>query len=160
MTISWLPRIRITTLIAALVFGAIVHIVAIFTLPGLSENNAWLRVARQLPINTLQPVPLASPTGQALPYMSPDEYYALCRFDLSQGPVALRLPKIGPFWTVSLYDRMSQNYYVLAGRDVKRPTLDLLLNRPRSETEQVDTAADSTRAKSDTITLRDRKSVV
>ncbi|MEL6289991.1 MAG: DUF1254 domain-containing protein [Pseudomonadota bacterium] len=153
---SWrsLIRIRLVTIVAGLIFGSIIHIVAIFSLPYVSEGNAWIRIGEKLQANTLRSIPLASADAQILPFTAPDAYYAFCRFDLTSGPVALSLPEIEPFWTVSLYDRMSQNFYVIAGRDVKRATLDLILNRPRLENEDVDPAATSTRAKSDVITVR------
>ncbi len=151
---KWIPRVHWTTLIAGLIFGVIIHITAIFALPYMSENNAWLKVAQRLPANTLQPIPLASPEGQLLPYMAPDIYYAMCRYDLTDGPVALRIPAMGPLWTVSLYDKLSQNFYIIAGHDVKRDSLELLLNKPRSETEAVDPAASSLKPRSETITVR------
>lgn len=154
LSAKWLPKVRWTTVAAGLIFGAVIHITAIFALPHMAENNAWLRVAQRLPANVIQPLPLASPEGQVLPYMAPDTYYALCRYDLTNGPVALRLPAVGPRWSVSLYDELSQNFYVVTGRDVKRDNIDMLLNRPKLETDIVNPAAAITRAKSDIITVR------
>lgn len=151
---TWIPKVRWTTVAAGLIFGAIIHITAIFALPYMSENNAWLRIAQRLPVNAIQPLPLASPEGQVLPYMSPDNYYAMCRFDLTDGAVAMRIPAMGPLWSISLYDELAQNYYVITGSDVKRDSLELLLNKPRSETEIVDPAASSAKTRSESITVR------
>lgn len=151
---KWIPKVRGTTIAAGLIFGAIIHITAIFTLPYMSENNAWKRVAQSLPVNTIQPLPLASPDGQVLPFMAPDMYYAMCRFNLTDGPIALRIPDMGPLWSVSLYDELSQNYYVISGNDVKRDSLELLLNKPRTEIDNFDPAASSTKTRSESITVR------
>ena len=151
---EWIPRVKWTTVAAGLIFGAVIHITAVFTLPHLSENNAWLRVAKRLPVNAIQPLPLASPDGQVLPFMSPDNYYAMCRYDLAEGPVSLRIPALGPLWSVSLYDDLSQNYYVITGNDVKRDSLELLLNKPRNQFEDFEPAASSTKTRSASITVR------
>jgi len=151
---KWIPKVRGTTVAAGLIFGLIIHITAIFALPYMSENNAWLKVAQRLPVNTLRRLPLASPDGQILPYMAPDVYYAMCRYDLSDGPVLLKVSKFDPLWSISLYDKLSQNFYVITGSDVKRDSLELLLNKPRSETEVFDPAATSTKTRSQSITVR------
>jgi len=151
---NWIPRVRVTSIVAGLVFGAIIHITAIFALPHMSENNAWLKVARRIPVNTMQLLPLASPEGQVLPYMAPDVYYAMCRFDLTDGPVSLRVPEMGPLWSISLYDQLSQNFYIVTGRDIRRDNLELLLNLPRSETGEFDPAAAGTKTKGEVITVR------
>jgi len=149
-----LPHPGLTSIFAGLTFGAMIHIIAIFALPHMSTQNAWQSVARRIPVNTLQLLPLASPDGQVLPYMAPDVFYALCRFNLKDGPVSLRIPAIGPLWSISLYDQLSQNYYVVTGRDVRRDSLELLLNLPKSESGDVDPAATGIKAKSEIITVR------
>ena len=151
---TWAPRISVFCVVTALIFGAIIHIIAVFALPYATENNAWLKVAQRVPANRLQLLPLATPERQILPYMAPDVVYSLCRYDLRDGPVALRIPELGALWSISLYDKLSQNFYTVAGQDLQRDSLELLLNLPRSEADAINAQAGRAKTQSETITVR------
>ena len=73
--------------LGALVAAGIVHICTIFALPYFYRSDAYTRLSRTLPSNIFVILPQAKPRAQVLPYQMPDARYAICRYDVSDGPV-------------------------------------------------------------------------
>jgi uncharacterized membrane protein len=73
--------------------------------PHLATDNAVQKLLADLPANRMRVLPPTSPASQALPFMSPDMRYAVCRFDVAGGPVTIsaQLPDKG--WSLALYTR-------------------------------------------------------
>ena len=59
--------------------------------------------------------------------MAPDVRYAFCRFDLSNGPVRLRAAVADDLWLIALYTPKGDNFYAVAGADMKRAQIDLII---------------------------------
>ena len=59
--------------------------------------------------------------------MAPDVRYAFCRFDLTNGPVRLRAKIADELWLIALYTPEGENFYSVAGADMKRPQIDLII---------------------------------
>jgi uncharacterized membrane protein len=124
------PRLRIATFYwagAGVIGAAIVHILAVFAWPGFASRGLFERVEQATPLNELLVLPPAEPDSQLLPFMAPDVRYALCRFDLTDGPVSLRTSFLDGTWSVALYDGRGQNFYAVSGNDLKRRDIELLL---------------------------------
>ena len=122
-------RVRIPGLyiVLGLVLAGLIHIVAVLTLPMLAPRNAQARLAALGPANTMIELPPASPGHQAMPMMAPDVRYAFCRFDLTNGPIRLRAAIADELWLIALYTPEGENFYTVAGADMKRAQLDLIL---------------------------------
>src|SRR5665648_624306 len=73
-----------------IVLAGLIHLVAVLTLPLLAPRDAQARLAALGPANTMIQLPAAAPGRQVMPLMAPDVRYAVCRYDLSKGPVRLR----------------------------------------------------------------------
>ena len=110
-----------------LVLAGLIHIVAVLTLPMLAPRNAQARLAALGPANTMIELPAAAPGRQAMPMMAPDVRYAFCRFDLTNGPIRLRAAIADELWLIALYTPEGENFYTVAGADMKRPQLDLII---------------------------------
>ncbi|HBH41892.1 MAG TPA: hypothetical protein DDW26_08300 [Rhizobiales bacterium] len=84
-------RVRLPGLyiVLCLVLAGLIHIVAVLTLPMLAPKNANARLAALGPVNTMIELPAAAPGRQVMPMMAPDVRYAVCRFDLANGPIRL-----------------------------------------------------------------------
>ena len=122
-------RVRIPGLyiVLGLVLAGLIHIVAVLTLPMLAPRNAQARLAALGPANTMIELPAAAPGRQAMPMMAPDVRYAFCRFDLTNGPIRLRAAIADELWLIALYTPEGENFYTVAGADMKRPQLDLII---------------------------------
>ncbi len=122
-------RVRLPGLyiVLGLVLAGLIHIVAVLMLPMLAPKNAHARLAALGPANTMIELPAAAPGRQALPMMAPDVRYAFCRFDLAEGPVRLNATVADELWLIGLYTPEGENFYSVAGADMKRPEIDLVI---------------------------------
>lgn len=111
----------------ALITGALIHIATVLVLPAVSGHAAIALVHEIAPVNDLMVLPEASPETQQLPFEAPDERLALCRYDLSKGPVSLRTALLDDTWSIALYDRRGRNFYTLTGADIKRRDIEVVL---------------------------------
>ena len=110
-----------------LVLAGLIHIVAVLTLPMLAPRNAHARLAALGPANTMIELPPATPGRQVMPMMAPDVRYAFCRFDLANGPVRLNARIADELWLIALYTPDGENFYSVAGADMKRAEIDLII---------------------------------
>jgi uncharacterized membrane protein len=124
-------RVRLPGLyiVLGLVLAGLIHIVAVLTLPMLAPRNAQARLAELGPANTMIQLPASVPGRQVMPMMAPDVRYAMCRFDLSNGPVRLRATIADDLWLIAFYSPEGNNFYTVSGADMKRTDLDLVIAR-------------------------------
>jgi uncharacterized membrane protein len=78
-------------------------------------------------------LPAASPGNQVIPMMAPDMRYAICRFDLSTGPVRLRAGVPNDLWMIALYTPESDNFYTVQGADMRRAQIDLIIAKEEQD---------------------------
>jgi uncharacterized membrane protein len=133
-------------LAGGLVLGGIVHLTTILLLPRTATQDAYARLAPIAPVNTVVELPPPSPGDAAVPLMDPAFAAAVCRYDLSAGPVKLTAPISQAYTSVSFYTRNGISYYAINDRAAGRRTidLDLMTTKQRSdlpEDEEI-TAAD------------------
>lgn len=127
---KWLHRLPWLTLVLALVAGGVIHIVATLVVPKLATATAWHRIGASLPANRMMVMPPATPTTQVLPFIGPDVRMAVCRFDVSNGPVSISatLPDRG--WTLGLYTPSGDNFYAIPAQDFRRTEIRFVLSPP------------------------------
>ncbi len=114
---------------AALLLGGIIHICIVLLMPYLAPQNAWARLSPLLETNRMAIFPLARPGQQALPYLSPDIGYAVCRYDVTAGPVLVRAKLPNAHSSLGLHDPLGNNFYIITGEDVRREEITLVLFR-------------------------------
>lgn len=127
MTPNWLRRIGWQTLAVALVSGGIVHISATLVLPHLATASAFQRIADKLVANRMMVLPPAEPGKQLLPFLPADERLAICRFDVSQGPVEVSASLMERGWSIGLYTSRGENFYAIPAQDLRRFDVALTL---------------------------------
>lgn len=122
-------RVRLPGLYIALglALAGLIHLVAVLTLPMLAPRDAHARLAALGPANTIIQLPPPAPGRQVMPLMAPDVRYAVCRYDLSTGPVRLRARTADDNWLIAFYTPLGENYYTVVGADLKRPEVDLII---------------------------------
>jgi uncharacterized membrane protein len=127
---GWVYELRWRTALVALVCGGIVHIVATLMVPQLAAGSAYQRLAAGLPANSMKVLPPVTQEAQPLPFMSPDTRYAVCRFDVRNGPVAIRalLPDKG--WSLALFSPDGGNFYAVPAQDLRRIEVNFVLLPP------------------------------
>ena len=124
---SWFRRLSWQTAVTALVSGGIIHITATLIMPRFATASAYHRLAAQLPANRMRVLPAATVDNQPLPFIGPDVRLAVCRYDVSDGPVTVtaQLPDRG--WTLGLYTPTGDNFYVIPAQDFRRAEVNFRL---------------------------------
>lgn len=143
-------RIPFLYLLLCLVLAGLIHIAAVLTLPALAPKNAWSRLLPLGPANAMIQIPPPTPGHQVMPMLAPDVRYAFCRFDLTQGPVRMRAAVPNDLWLIALYDKEGDNFYTVAGADMKSGRIDLIIAK---EDQQVAEAGVDAPEESDEVVV-------
>jgi len=136
--------------------GGIVHLGTVLVLPNLATQDAYSRLAPIAPVNAVAPLPPPTAEAAAIPFLDPAFAMAVCRYDLTDGPIKLRVPVSPAYTSVSFYTRSEVAYYAINDRAAGRRVieLDLMTNEQRGDLpgdEEV-TAADRLIVESPTVT--------
>jgi uncharacterized membrane protein len=136
--------------------GGIVHLSTVLLLPRLAAHDAYSRLAQIVPVNTVTPLPQPTPDSAAIPFLDPAFAMAVCRYDLSEGPIKFSVPVSPAYTSVSFYTRSQVAYYAINDRAAGRRVieLDLMTTEQRGDLpddEEV-TAADRLIVESPTLT--------
>ena len=136
--------------------GGIVHLATIIIMPRTATQDAYSRLARLAPVNTVTALPAPTPENAAMPFMDPAFASAVCRYDLSDGPLKLTVPVSLAYTSVSFYTRYDVAYYAINDRAAGRRVIELDLmtteqHNQMPEEEDV-TAADRLIVESPTLT--------
>jgi uncharacterized membrane protein len=120
---------RWTFLLGCLCSAGVAHIVTIFALPVIGSTSAYERLKPQLPVNAMAVLPPAAPGTTHIPFLSPDMRYAMCRYDISSGPVAVSavLPEAG--WSLAIHAPDGENFYLVPGQDQRRTEIAFTITR-------------------------------
>ena len=136
--------------------GAIVHLATIIILPRTATQDAYSRLSHSAPINAVTALPAPAPESAPMPFMDPAFASAVCRYDLSKGPLKLRVPVSLAYTSVSFYTRYDVAYYAINDRAAGRRVIELDLmtvdqHNQMPEDEEI-TAADRLIVESPTVT--------
>jgi uncharacterized membrane protein len=136
--------------------GGIVHLATVIIMPRTATQDAYSRLARIAPINTVTALPSPTPENAPMPFMDPAFASAVCRYDLSQGPMKLTVPVSLAYTSVSFYTRYDVAYYAINDRAAGRRIIELELmtvdqHNQMPEEEDI-TAADRLIVESPTLT--------
>jgi uncharacterized membrane protein len=136
--------------------GGIVHLATIIILPRTATQDAYSRLERIAPVNSVTALPAPTPQAAVMPFMDPAFTSAVCRYDLSQGPLKLSVPVSPAYTSVSFYTRTDIAYYAINDRAAGRRVIELDLMTAEQhgqmpEDEDI-TAADRLIVESPTLT--------
>jgi uncharacterized membrane protein len=136
--------------------GGIVHLATVIILPRTATQDAYGRLSPIAPVNSVVTLPVPSPDKAVMPFMDPAFASAVCRYDLSKGPLKLTVPVSPAYTSVSFYTRYDVAYYAINDRAAGRRVieLDLMTSAQHDqvpEDEEV-TAADRLIVESPTVT--------
>ncbi len=143
-------------LLGGLILGGIVHLATILILPITAHQDAYARLSKIAPVNTVVQLPAPTPAAAVMPFMDPAFAAAACRYDLSDGPLKFSVPIGRSYTSVSFYTYKDIAYYAINDRAAGRRIVELELMTPEQraelpEDEEV-TAADRLIVESPTTT--------
>jgi uncharacterized membrane protein len=132
--------------IGGLLLGGIVHLATMLLLPRTATQDAYARLAPLTEINRMTPIPDPTPQASVVPFMDPAFVTAVCRYDLSAGPIRFTAPLSVAYTSVTFYTRNGVAFYAINDRAAGRRTIELsLMTSEQREQLPVDediTAAD------------------
>ena len=103
-----------------LVLGGLVHLTTVLALPRLALEDSFTRVERLGPANEVHLIAAPTPFESVLPRLDPNFAHAVCRYDLTQTPLRVRIPLAPDYISVSFYTRHGLPYYALNDRAAAR----------------------------------------
>jgi uncharacterized membrane protein len=112
-------------IIGGLLLGGVVHLVSVLALPRIATQDAYSRVTPLTRENTVTALALADPGNTLMPFMDPAFATAICRYDLSTGPIKLTVPVSQAYTSVSFYTRNDVAYYAINDRSAGRRVIEL-----------------------------------
>jgi len=143
-------------ILAGVLLDGIVHLATILALPRTASQDAYARLAPITPVNSMTPIPPPTPANAILPFMDPAFAVAVCRYDLSAGPMKFTAPVSQAYTSVTFYTRYGVAYYAINDRAAGRRLIELdLMTTPQREDLPDDenvTAADRLIIESPTLT--------
>jgi uncharacterized membrane protein len=117
----------IFTIVAGVLLGGVVHLVSVLALPRIASQDAYSRLTSMTEPNAVTALPLADPGNTLMPYMDPAFATAVCRYDLSGGPIKLAVPVTQAYTSVSFYTHSDVAYYAINDRSAGKKVIELNL---------------------------------
>jgi uncharacterized membrane protein len=114
-------------LLGGVLLGGIVHLATVLWLPQLATQDAYSRLAPVAPLNAVTALPSPTPEASVVPFLDPAFAMAVCRYDLSAGPLKLSVPVSMAYTSVSFYTRSDVAYYAINDRAAGRRVIELEL---------------------------------
>jgi len=113
------------TIAAGVLLGLVVHLVSVLALPKIASEDAYSRLTPLTKLNAVTQLPLADPGNTLMPYLDPAFAEAICRYDLSTGPIKLKVPVSQAYTSVSFYTRNELAYYAINDRSAGKKVIEL-----------------------------------
>lgn len=132
--------------LGALVVAAIVHFAAILAMPRVLMNVAMERIGAA-GVNVWHVSDRVTAASRQIVRPSPDFAYSACAFDLSDGPVAIRVAPWRDYWSLSLYAANSDNFFVVDDREAHRGADIVVVRRGRDHPEDATRVVESPSAR-------------
>jgi uncharacterized membrane protein len=112
-------------LLGGALLGGVVHLATVIILPRTATQDAYARLAPMAPVNTVVALPIPTPEKAIMPFMDPAFASAVCRYDLSEGPLKLTVPVSPAYTSISFYTRYDVAYYAINDRAAGRRVVEL-----------------------------------
>jgi uncharacterized membrane protein len=116
--------------LGALLLAGLVHVMAVLLLPTLAQDSAAARLSRGGTFNQMDGLQADSPAAVALPFADPFMEQVLCRFDVSEEPLRLRIPTGDHFMSVLVIMETGRITLGLTDKAATRRMLDVVLATP------------------------------
>ena len=115
---------------AALLIAVVVHVATLLALPKLIMMRTMGAITRSVAANTMLYPPQPTSRSRGVVRPSPDLLYSICIYDLAAANGALRVSTHDmpdTYWSVSIFDADTNNFYALNDRQAGKGAADFLL---------------------------------
>ncbi|HEY4941623.1 MAG TPA: DUF1254 domain-containing protein [Rhizomicrobium sp.] len=136
-----------TWIAAALAVAVVVHVASVFAVPRLIMMRTMTAIARNAGgVNRMTHGKRPTSASRGVVRPSPDLLYSSCIFDLKAAGGALHVHAAGmprTYWSVSLFDEDTNNFYVVNDRQAKTGSVDFIIVPPHQDKPPLGTAVRS-----------------
>ena len=102
------------------------HLVSVLALPRIATQDAYSRLTPMTTLNAVTPLAAGRSRQLADAFHGPGAFaLAVCRYDLSGGPIKLTVPVSQAYTSVSFYTRNDIAYYAINDRSAGRKVIEL-----------------------------------
>lgn len=115
----------------SLVIAVVTHMAVLFGGPYLIMQRVMTRVAETGGVNAWSFGARVTPQTQRIVRSSPDLAYASCAFDLTGGPVRIRVAPSADYASLSLYAANTDNFFSINDRKMGPGGADIVLIGPK-----------------------------
>lgn len=112
-------------ILGAVLLGGIVHLSTVLAMPQTAKQDAYSRLAPLTPVNAVALLPPPTAKASLMPFMDPAFAVAVCRYDISSGPLKFKAPVSQAYTSVTFYTRKSVAYYAINDRAAGRRSIEL-----------------------------------
>ena len=112
-------------ILGAILLGGIVHLSTVLAMPQTAKQDAYSRLAPLTPVNAVALLPPPTAKASLMPFMDPAFAVAVCRYDISSGPLKFKAPVSQAYTSVTFYTRKSVAYYAINDRAAGRRVIEL-----------------------------------
>jgi len=112
-------------ILGAVLLGGIVHLSTVLAMPQTAKQDAYSRLAPLTPVNAVAVLPPPTAKASLMPFMDPAFAVAVCRYDISSGPLKFKAPVSQAYTSVTFYTRKSVAYYAINDRAAGRRSIEL-----------------------------------
>jgi len=130
----------------AIAIAVLTHLAFINAIPRVLTGVAISRLG-EAGYNQWHVAPRVTEASRTIVRPAPDFAYSVCVYDLSRGPLRLRVAEWDQYWSISLYAANSDNYFVLDDREVRGAAEIVLLRAGREPPDDAELVAHSPSAK-------------
>lgn len=110
---------------AGLVLGIIIHLLIILWLPSVASQNAWAKINELDALGKVVVLDDVAPGAPNPMSLDPEIVYAICQFDLAEGPGVLSGPLTSDFWSIGVFDSSGVAVYSTTNRSGVGQTLEM-----------------------------------
>lgn len=114
--------------IATILLAALVHLVAVYCFPTVMMSMAQRAIRNRVGgANRIYHSPPVTVKTNELVMQSPDLLYSSCAYDLADGPVRIFARVPDTYWSLSLYQANTDNFFILNDRQVDGDRVEVVL---------------------------------
>lgn len=120
-------------ILAGLVLGGIVHLAGVLIMPYVAEQDAYARLSGIGASNAVTMIDDTDTLASVLPASDPAFVTAVCLYDLTDGPLKVRVPTTEDYTSISFYTRHGLPFYAINDRAAGRTVIELDLMNARQK---------------------------
>tara|TARA_B100000678_G_scaffold259037_1_gene239036 strand:+ start:1470 stop:2021 length:552 start_codon:yes stop_codon:yes gene_type:complete len=131
----------ILTIVSFAVGAVAMFYIALHAVPSKAMEKAIDRISENgQNINTWTHAKRTTAASRAVVRPSPDLAYSACAYDLSDGPVRIKVSPVEDiaYWSLSTFDGETNNFYAVNDLDAKGAGADIVLAREGADTSSCD----------------------